>query len=211
MSYLDDERKELERAPFLFSDLPEAVRERIEEREQVAEDWTAARLFSKKREIYEAAVRMLGADLHVRMIALFLGISEKSVVAVREQERPNVTAFRERLGVRRRNVMSRLVDNMVLALDGKTMGLKEGAAVARDLSVALNILDGQERLDAGAPTQIIEHHEAPAVEEYEAFMKTVVDVESERLPQTGSVVGMNGTKGAGEPGPSDPEPEEPKP
>lgn len=181
-------------APFLFSDLPIEVQSRMFKREQDRGDWTAARLFSQKRAIYEVIVRLLGAGLHVRLIADLCEVTEKSVVAVREAEPVAVTAFREGLGVKRRNVIARLADNIAAALELQDM--EKAAKIAKDLAVAWNILDGQERLDNGSPTAILRIDEVPALDAYRDFVKTII-VQAEVLPQTGSGDGCAGTKEGG--------------
>lgn len=141
--------------------------DRVVEREQSRHDWTARRLFSQRREIYEVIVRMLGAGFPVRLIADFCQVTEKSVVAVREAEPVAVTAFRDRLGVRRRNVIARSLDVIATKMED---GSKESVATAKDAAIVMNILDQQDRLDSGAPTARLEITGVPGEEEFRRFL-----------------------------------------
>ena len=195
-SHLAREVATQQAAPFLFleQELPVEVQKRMEKREQDANDWTAARLFSQRRQIYEVVVRMLGAGFHVRLIADLCEVSEKTVRAVREAEGSSVTAFREKLGVRRRNMMAMCADNIAAALEA---GGAKNATLAKDLAVVWNILDGQDRLDSGAPTQIIRVDEPPALEEYRRFIHALtIEGVVEVVPATGLAGGAPGQRPA---------------
>lgn len=196
MSFLEDERRSAERAPFLFSDLPMEVQERVMAREQKYDDWTAARLFSQRREIYEVVVKMLGADIPVRFIADVCNVGPKTIAAVREAEPDAVTAFRAVMSRRRAAMMHRCADVIAACLESDS---EKAMVRAKDTAIVMNILDGQQRLDQGAPTVILQVHEAPAVDKFREWMRTVVDVQGDVLPQTGSDRGVAPAKG-GAPG-----------
>lgn len=188
MSFLDDERKAIERAPFLFSELPQEVQERVEGREQKYDDWTAARLFSQRREIYEVVVKMLGAEIPVRFISDVCAVSPKTVAAVRAAEPDAVTSFRAVMTKRRTGMIHRCADVIDAALEA---GTDKALARGKDAAIIMNILDGQQRLDQGAPTQIVQINQPPAVDTFREWMKGVIDV----TPQTGSEREERGAKG----------------
>lgn len=190
MSFLENERQAIERAPFLFSELPARVQERMIEREQSYDDWTAARLFSQRREIYEVIVKMLAADIPVRLISDLCEVGQKTIVAVRAAEPDAVTAFRGQMSKRRVAMLHRCADVIAASLES---GSAESMAKAKDTAIVMNILDGQQRLDQGAPTQIVEVHQPPAVEQFREWMRKVIDVET--VPQTGLERGAAGAKG----------------
>lgn len=189
-------------APFLFSEqeLPPEVMERVVAREQKFDDWTAGRLFSQRREIYEVVVRMLGAAMPVRLIADLCHVTEKTVVAVRNAEPTAVTAFREALGLRRRNAIARSLDVIAAALDS---GGREEIAKAKDAAIVMNILDQQDRLDSGAPTQRLEIAHVPPEDEFRRFLEAHAAHAVEIDAQTGLTRGSPAQR-AGDMEPTDP-------
>lgn len=202
MSYLNGERRAIERAPFLFApeQLPCDVLNRLVQREQDQRDWTAARFFAERRGVYDVVVRMLGAALPVRLIADLCGVTEKTVCAVRDAEPDAVTAFRATMTKRRVAMLHRCADVIAAALEGAASGSDEAANRAKDIAVVMNILDGQQRLDQGAPTQIVQVNQPPAVERFESWIREAIEVE-----ETGLRAGERGTKGCGGAGGGGPE------
>lgn len=182
-------------APFLFSEaeLPPEVMERVISREQDQGDWTAGRLFSQRRGIYEVIVRMLGAQMPVRLIADLCHVTEKTVAAVRAAEPTAVTAFRDQLGQRRRNAIARSLDVIAAALED---GGKDSVSKAKDAAIVMNILDQQDRLDSGAPTQRLEINNVPAEEEFRRFLEARLACAHEIPVQTGLTPAVPGTKAA---------------
>lgn len=166
----------------LFS-TPSEVLARMDRREQEAGDWTAERLLEREPRVYATIARMLAANAaSVRAIAFFCGVSEKTVVAVREHSPQSVTAFRAYLGHRRRLTMARGLDVVDRGLED---GTPKSVAMARDAAVIVGILDQHDRLDGGAPTAII-RVERPASESYEEFIDAlVIGSEGERGGQKG--------------------------
>ena len=178
--------------PALFSmeEIPSSVVAQMETREQSRRDWTAQRLLERNPQLYRVIVRMLAArSFSVRAIAELCEVTEKTVVAVRENSPQSVTAFREVFGARRRNAMARGLDVIEAGLEG---GTNKSVQMARDAAVIVGILDQHDRLDGGAPTSIV-RVETPAAEGYADFMKAIVG----HVVDTGAEVTVLPAKGSG--------------
>jgi hypothetical protein len=176
---------------FLFSteELPARVVTEMVRREQEQADWTAIRLKAMQPGLFLTICRMLGVPaFSKRSIAELCGVSEKTVRAVAIENPAPVTAFREKMTVRRRLRLERIGDEIDECLE---RGDKVSIEKAYRLSIMHNIFDQQERLETGAPTQRLQIEAVPSDEEYRRWM----EMKRVKAAETGFAGGVAVAKG----------------
>jgi hypothetical protein len=141
-------------------------------------------LKSRKPEVYRAAVQLLGRGYGIRDTAAILGISARSVMAIRDREPTAIATVKEQTAKRYMDVSQLAAEiareRLVDAPDSVSFkDLMIGGAVATDKALVLS----------GEATQRIEHVVRPADDDFTRMMQDARArgqvIEGEVVPDTG--------------------------
>ena len=147
-------------APFLFSG---EILEQVKFAETTRGEFTCERLFSQRRDIYEAVVQLLGQGVGIRQIARTLKVSTNTVSAVRSREGDSIETVKERTV----NALTRFVGAAAERLLEEVDTIK-----LETLAVSLGIATEKVLLLTGQATQRVAHvDETPKVPQFTDWLK----------------------------------------
>jgi hypothetical protein len=154
-------------------------------------EYTGERLFRNKPEVYNAIVRMLAENIGMDRIGHYLGVTQRTVMGVRDREGAAITVEKERLSKRCYGVAAMAFDSVAADLSdpkrAKKISTKDKAIVGGIAVQNAQLLAGE----ATSRMEVVEQRDP----DHDAFNELVAGVGIGI--GMGSVVGNLNQKGAG--------------
>lgn len=152
-------------------------------------------LKARKPELYRAAVQLLGRGYGIRDTAVILGVSARSVMAIRDREPAAIATVKE-------STARRYLDVSQLAAEIARERLLEcpDTVSFKDLMIGGAVATDKHLVLSGEATQRVEHVVRPASDDFDRMLADARRrgqyLEGEIVPDTGIDGGLAGTNGA---------------